>query len=114
MKASELPYDVKQQFLDQIKKNVGSYEYDRMVDSIGEDGLVDLAIQNLQDSSRTQVEQKGFLDRFGCLIVLIVGASVYLIWGWEVVVTLFFVSLPWLGPWIIGTIGEAWKSARRR
>ena len=114
MKASDLPYDVKQQFLDQIKKQVGSAEYHRMVDSVGEDGLIELAIEKLKAGGENQAEQKGFWDRFGCLIVLVVGVGVYLLWGWEAVGGLFVVLLPWLGPWILVMIGDAWRSAQRR
>jgi len=50
MRASELPYDVKQQFLQQIEIQLGSDVYRRAVGSLGEDGLIDSVLAKQEEA----------------------------------------------------------------
>ena len=54
MKATDLPYDVRRQLLSQIREQVGQTNYDRMVNAVGEDGLLDLAIEKAGEVARGQ------------------------------------------------------------
>jgi len=54
MKASNIPYDVKKEMLDQIRNQVGAANYDKMIDALGEDGLMDLALKNLEAAPSSQ------------------------------------------------------------
>ncbi|MEK9136085.1 MAG: hypothetical protein AAB393_03095 [Bacteroidota bacterium] len=50
LKASELPDYAKEHLLSQIQDHIGSVEYDRMVDAIGRDGVVDLFLEVMSGS----------------------------------------------------------------
>lgn len=47
MKDSDLTYDEKQRLLSHIRDQTGQIEYDRMVDALGEDGLIDLVLEKV-------------------------------------------------------------------
>jgi len=61
MKASELPADVKQDMLGQIRDRIGSAEYDKLVKQVGKGGLVDLALQGggMERAARDTKEHSG-------------------------------------------------------
>lgn len=110
MKASELPYEVKQNLLRQIKDQAGSSQYHEMVARVGEDGLIDLAIQKMEELSgspsvkekKTRGQKAWFAIKviFGVLVVaiwmrispeslgqlvLVVGGYIAIIWLWAAV-----------------------------
>jgi hypothetical protein len=52
--ASDLPNDVRQNLVDQIRNQVGDSEYDRLVDQMGENQLIDYVLQKM-DTNSSQV-----------------------------------------------------------
>jgi hypothetical protein len=44
--SSDLPQDVKQQILANIREQIGDDQYERLVSSIGEDGIINLMLEN--------------------------------------------------------------------
>ena len=80
MKASELPYDVKKKLLRQIEDQVGYSQYHEMVDRVGEDGLIDLAFQKMEEMSASEVKKErtrgqkiwlGIKIGFGVIVLVI-------------------------------------------
>ena len=107
MKASDLPYDVKQELLKQIKQQVGWSEYDRIVDQVGEDGVIDLALAQLEDVSKAQAskKKKGFWSEWGWLLFWLVLAGLAAAAGqWEVVGWLFVLLI------VLPLIATGWNA----
>ena len=59
MKASELPADIKREMLERIRDQLGSDEYDKLVKQVGKDGLIDLALQGMEQAAREAKEHSG-------------------------------------------------------
>ncbi|MGE0129096.1 MAG: hypothetical protein AB7U82_13540 [Blastocatellales bacterium] len=79
MKAADLPYDVKQKLLEQIEQQVGWSQYRKMVDAVGEDGLIDLALGKAEEiaNSQANVKKQEWWDKHGWWV----GAAIWLIAG---------------------------------
>lgn len=82
MKSADLPNEVKKKLLEQIERQVGRSQYRNMVDQVGEDGLIDLALGKAEEMAQSQKAQsqsttksKGFWSEWGGVIwfVVIVG-----------------------------------------
>jgi hypothetical protein len=58
MKASDLPYNVRQQLLLQIEKQVGSTQYNKMVDDVGENKLIDFVLEKTEEMAKSQAPAK--------------------------------------------------------
>lgn len=89
LKAADLTYDMKQNVLSQIRDQTGEAEYDRLVDSLGEDGLIDLVLEKMNGatgsnrSSHTQ-SQSSAGAKIGKVIkiVLSVVGIIFVLWLW--------------------------------
>src|SRR5437016_4791518 len=80
IKASDSPYDDKQKLLRQVRQQIGRAGYDRLVDRVGEDGLVDLALEQLREASgvgstKSVEKKKGFWGEWGWLVFWILLAG---------------------------------------
>ena len=51
MKARDLPLEARQMVLAQVRKQLGNLEYDRLVDAVGEDGVIDVILEKAGSSS---------------------------------------------------------------
>ena len=86
MKSSDLPTDVKHDLLDRIRNQVGPDEYRKLVKQVGENGLVDLALQGMEQAARESKGDSGS-DRSGGLAEKLWGKAgwllglVVLLWG---------------------------------
>jgi hypothetical protein len=58
-KASNLPDSTKQEILSQIRRQVGSEQYDRLVDNLGEDGLIDAVLAKMAEGSSASKSYAG-------------------------------------------------------
>jgi hypothetical protein len=117
MKAAELPYDVRRQLLSQIRGQVGQADYDRMVGTLGEDGLLDLAMEKAQEVARGQAgaQTKKPRSRLSAVVsvavgVVLWGALVYVLLGYpqtfqDVLLGVFLLLLP-------GIVSALWSLMR--
>ena len=65
-----------------------------MVDSLGEDRLIDLAVEKLKEGAKGQSSEKGFWDKYGCLLLVLVAGIVFALWGWQGVGFLLIIFMP--------------------
>ncbi|MDQ3744044.1 MAG: hypothetical protein M3444_06665 [Acidobacteriota bacterium] len=117
MRAAELPYDVRRQLLSQIREQVGQADYDRMVGTLGEDGLLDLAMEKAQGVARGQAgaQTKKPRSRLSTVVSVAVGvglwaAFVYILLGFpqtfqDVLLALLILFLP-------GILSAVWALLR--
>ena len=70
MKASDLTYEVQQNLLANIREQVGSTEYHRMIDALGEDGLINLALEKANEiaAGQSPPKKKGFWAGVGWVV----------------------------------------------
>src|SRR2546423_480552 len=102
MRATDLPYDVRRQLLVQIREQVGQTNYDKMINAVGEDGLLDLAIEKAGVVTREQVgaEKKSPRSWFTTIAwAAIVTGVIYMMIAfpqtfWENIAVLLFLLLP--------------------
>lgn len=73
MKASDLTYEDKQQLLQQVKEQVGPNEYNKLVNNVGEDNLLNFVLAKSEEiaSSRSNTSTKGFSGKYGLGVVVI-------------------------------------------
>ena len=73
MKGSDLPHDVKREVLKQIEQQVGATQYAKMIGAVGEDKLLDMAIDQARPSAGTPTrgETRGFAEKYGWWVVWI-------------------------------------------
>lgn len=113
MKAVDLPYDVKQQLLSQIKTQLGYDQYDLMVNRLGEDGLIDLAFKQMEEMSKNPIEvkKKTWSDIFwtvvfwSFLISLAIAGLKYPEAWWMLAIWV----LPAIWGWLSSIISSWWK-----
>lgn len=77
MKTSDLPFEVKQGMLDQVRRHIGKESYEHMASQLGEDGLLDLVLE--KSASVTAGKQES--ARPGCLAQALAGFLSYW-WLW--------------------------------
>ena len=100
MRGSDLPPDLRRQLLNTIRDQVGGSNYRAMVDAMGEDRLLDVAVdaatrQGAGSSSSDSSLGESLGEAIGGLIGLaLVCGACWLIW---VVVS-----------WIVGGVGQWW------
>ena len=79
MKGSELPDDVKQQVLRGIEQQVGATQYEKIVDAVGKDKLLDMAFDQAQSASApARRETRGFWAKYGWWVV---GITILFSWS---------------------------------
>jgi hypothetical protein len=77
VRASELPDGVKQQILGKIREQVGGAEYDRLVASVGEDGLIEAVLNQAKSESDKQKKQKRKVPwTWGAIVAIVLLAGV--------------------------------------
>ena len=114
MKASDLPYGVRHQLLDQVRQQVGDGTYQRMTSELGEDGLLDLFLEK----SAALAVDKPASEKPGCLGAALAGfASYWWLWipalvgavaGEDAGGSAFLICLGLLGiGWIVGWLARA-------
>ena len=58
MKASELPFEVRDHLTSQLRDHLGRDQYDRLVDALGEDGVLDKALEGMSSKAAPKNEPK--------------------------------------------------------
>lgn len=94
MTTNDLPREVRQQVLKQIRSQVGGDAYSRMLRQLGEDGLIDLAVRPVSHATDEAKRHrlKGWWDDMvtGALrLAKIIGL-------WLLVLSLFYMVFEWL------------------
>jgi len=81
VKAADLPDDVKQKLLEQIEQQVGWAQYRKMVEAVGEDGLIDLALGKAEEMAGSQAAAKkqGWWNKHGWWAGLVIWAMIGLL-----------------------------------
>ena len=92
MKAADLRHDEKQEVLGKVRTMVGSGEYDKLVNSLGEDGVID-AVLSAHDQP-VQTRQKPlisalFLIAYGLFMFIIPAGHGFGPWGYVLGFVLF-------------------------
>lgn len=72
MKASDLPEDSKRMLLNGIRSQIDSSEYNRMADAIGEDGIIDIILGNVNTTPKRDSSWRKAGRLFGSIM-----------WRWE-------------------------------
>jgi uncharacterized ion transporter superfamily protein YfcC len=57
LEARNLPDGVKKQILSQIREQIGWSEYDKLVSALGEDGLIEMALRQLDNQAKETEEE---------------------------------------------------------
>jgi hypothetical protein len=79
MKASELPSDIRKSLLEDIENKLGYSEYRKMVDALGEDGMLDMVLENMEKKATEEKEKKD--AHTGCVIWVIIFLILFIIGG---------------------------------
>ena len=121
MKASDMPYDVKQQLLRQIEDQVGSSQYYELVNKVGEDGLIDLAIQKMEEMSASAPvkRERTRKQKVWLAIKILLGVLILLVWiaaspdsfgeVWKGITPLLLIMVGYVVVvWIWGALKEWW------
>ena len=78
MKGSDLPEDVKQEVLKHIEQQAGATEYDRIVQAVGEDKLLDMWLASQSAGTPKRRETRGFWEKYGWWV-----AGICILFGWS-------------------------------
>lgn len=71
-KSSDLPSNTKAMILRQVREQIGPYQYEQLVNKLGEDGLIDLALESIeQNAVRSESKMAGRLG--GTIAGFIIG-----------------------------------------
>lgn len=102
LKSSDLPDGVKSQVLRQVRAQVGSTQYDSMVATLGEDGLLDLVLEKVGEPSTSQAiprraDTNPWLEAAAFLLIL-AGLLGWGPWPWMKVVSGILLWLTSIGP----------------
>jgi hypothetical protein len=111
-RSSELPYEVKERVLEQIKEQIGSTKYYEAVSRYGEDGLIDLTMSSLEDAATASAEKsrEGFWKTYGWGIALSLIAFGPLFYGDPTgLVVVGFFLLPPLCQVLGAAVAEWWN-----
>ena len=115
--ATDLPEPARRAFLEQLREQIGWTEYQRLVDRLGEDGVLEQALQaaNAMGEAQQREKKKGFWDRYGWILYLVFLGVLALLGQWAVLFwwVLFFFALPLLVrllQWVGSAIAEWWRS----
>ncbi len=112
MRAKDMPYAAKQKLLQQIESQIGSIEYDKLVGRLGEDGLIDFALEKGEEAAK---KEKGFRPNYGGILVFI---SVVTFWCWVAGIknVLALIGM-YLGLglvyWLFGSLSKWWDNFNR-
>jgi len=112
IKASDIPEPAKRAFLEQLREQIGWTEYQRLVDRLGEDGVLEQALRaaNARGEAQEREKKKGFWDRYGWKLYLVFLGLLALLGQWE---ALLFFALPLLvglSQWAGSAIAEWWRN----
>lgn len=86
LKASDMPHEVKRRMLERLESQLGSTEYDKLVNTLGEDGLIDLALKELNSASTGRSSSNGGSDAWSkawAVVLWIIGSN------WPVILCFF-------------------------
>lgn len=73
LRTSDLSYEAKQQLLKAIRDQIGSNEYNNIVETLGEDGLIDLALAKANRALERQTSKE---EKRSWIIMLVEGALI--------------------------------------
>ena len=111
MKATDMPYETKQKILSQIEAQIGSTDYYKMVGRLGENGLIDFALEKAEEAAQ---KQRGFWAKYGWGIAFWTIVAIVVCWVAGVGNVLAYILIVFVTPWVIQLIGsllsEMWKS----
>ena len=108
IKASHLNDEIKQALLQNIRQKLGEYEYNKIYNSIGEDGIIELFLKQTMNENSTASNKSNvagtiesifssvFIIIFICLVwfSLIIGVEHFSLWYGKLLLGIF------LAPWI--------------